>query len=85
VLKELTELTENKLLVITDSSLSDNFKKIIKELEIENKLSYFPDMNLPVTPDYRLASDYHPNEYGYKYIADKTFKYLTNKNLINCP
>ncbi len=86
ILNDFNIYYKNPLLIFSFPTIKDNEKDLLRNYVKTRRDSYYFDKATWIYSDRsrNTFSDGHPNENGYKIIAQDLFKYLTSKNIIPC-
>jgi len=86
ILNDFNNYYQGKLFIFTFPTTKEGNKNLIKDFALLRNNTYYFDQitNIYSNRDKYVLNDGHPNEGGYKVIAEDLFKYLTEKKIIPC-
>ncbi len=94
ILKHKQQILDNFLssfhhnvFIITFPFMNQEYKNLIEEVAIKHRNLFLFDglTDIYKTNERNYFIDMHPNEKGYKIIANDIFNFLTRKSIISCP
>lgn len=84
MIRSINNYFDKSLLIVMPSLVNRDYQTAIKQIVSDRKEAYFFDNLSYLNKKNTVFPDNHPNQLGYKMIAQDIYDYITKKGLINC-